>query len=378
MILVLRPDDDTRRTAMFKNSHLRLLMRLVGFERLAPSVEESPESVWIVPSHLSADQLKESIEFINMAEFDPPVFDNDESAEEQLRRKSAVRKKAAFDDDGMDEDDDDGILFPAGGPTARKIADEAAGRKTKRRRRRRNDGEEGEGPTEEELDERAQRRREKELEKARRVKSEMYVHASDDETDDERDAEFFAREEAIRKRVQLAMFEDAEEDSPVKLTRTTTIISDDSGSETAGSGKDSPSGKAGRKRKSSPLAADVDAEDARAMERTAPRKKKRAIFLDSSDEDEDLHDVSRSSQASVPRGPADDVEDMDTDDTPLSSSPHESTDKPLGAAPGPPLLQPEKVVVDTMEDGDEMPISVARRARGKARSGFLVDSSDEE
>ncbi len=52
-------------------------MKLVGFERLAPSLEESPDSVWIVPASLSADQLRESLDFISKAEFDPPVFEND-------------------------------------------------------------------------------------------------------------------------------------------------------------------------------------------------------------------------------------------------------------------------------------------------------------
>jgi len=425
----LPADDDARRTAMLRNPHLRLLMRLVGFERLAPSVEETLESLWGVPSHLGADELKESLAFVNMAEFDPPVFDNDESAEQQLRRKSTVRKKAAFDDDGMDEDDDDEILFPAGGPTARKVVDEAAGNKTKRHRRRKKDGEEGEGPTEEDLDERARRRREKEMEKARKVKSEMYVHASDDETDDERDAEFFAREEAVRQRVRLAMLHDPVGDSPVKPAKETSILLDDSDAETSRSGPGSPSARAGRKRKSSPVADNSDGEDTTAAPRAAPRKRQRALFVDSSDEDDDGNDVfpsslsgvpsgradngdgdgvsaaqgaalrkkkhtmfvdssdededgdgvSSSSQPSAPRGRADDTEDvMDTDDTPLSSSPRPMQDKSTEPAPGPASSRPDRPAVGDMEDDDDMPIPTTAKARARVRSGVLVDSSDDE
>src|SRR3569833_2734567 len=234
-IAALRPDDDARRTAIFKNSHLRLLMRLVGFEPLVASLEETPESVWIIPGKLSADQLKESLDLINKAEFDPPVFDNDQSAEDQLRRKSAVRKKAAYDDDDDDNnglDDDDGILFPAGGPTARKVADGFLDGKKKRLRRRREGSEERERLTEEQHDERTQQRRARELEKARRIKSEMYVHASDDETDDERDRTFFEREEQLRQKLHTDGYNDiVETPKPAKAKRKSTVLLDDSDDE---------------------------------------------------------------------------------------------------------------------------------------------------
>lgn len=99
-------------------------MRLAGFERLAPTLDETPESSWVVPTHLSSEQLQDSLDLINKAEFDPPTFEDGKLAQDQLRRKTAPRKKAVFDDDEDGIDDDDDILFPAGGPTNRKVADD--------------------------------------------------------------------------------------------------------------------------------------------------------------------------------------------------------------------------------------------------------------
>ena len=96
---------------MFKNSYLRLLMTVCGFQRLGPASEETAESVWIVPDDIAADHLKDSLHFINQAEFSPPTFEDGVLAEHQLRRKTVPRKKAAFDDD---EDGDDAALEDAG------------------------------------------------------------------------------------------------------------------------------------------------------------------------------------------------------------------------------------------------------------------------
>ncbi|KAG7288968.1 Topoisomerase 1-associated factor 1 [Staphylotrichum longicolle] len=205
----IRPDNDARRTAMFKNPHLRLLMKLVGLERLAPTLDESPDSIWVVPGTVSADDLKETISLINRAEFTPPTFEDGELAEDQLRRKSAPRKRAAYDDDGDDinnlindgsdgDGDGDGILFPAGGPTVRKRTAEDEPPK-KRRQRRRREGSEGPvGLTDEQLDAKARARRQKELEKARKIKSAMYVDPEDDKSDSEEEREFFAKELAMQ------------------------------------------------------------------------------------------------------------------------------------------------------------------------------------
>lgn len=204
-LITVRPDNDARRTAMFKNPHLRLLMKLVGMERLAPSLDETPDSSWCLPGRVSADMLRDSIDAINKAEFDPPIFEDGQLAEDQLRRKSAAashKRANRYDDDlegvnGFLEDDDDGeddgIMFPVGRLKARK-PDGPRPKKRQRRRREVGSGEEEDEEDDEKALARAKARRQKELEKARKIKSQMYVDALDDVTDDERDREFFEKE----------------------------------------------------------------------------------------------------------------------------------------------------------------------------------------
>lgn len=330
---------------MFKNSHLRLLMKLVGFERLVPTVDETPESAWIIPSHLTVDQIQDSLDLIKKAEFSPPTFEDGKLAEDQLRRKTAPRKKAVFDDDddGIVDDDDD-ILFPAGGPTARKVADEFLDKpkKTRRRRRRGSDAEE---LSEELLEEKARARKEREKAKAHRFKSELFVHASDDESDDdgERWAEFYANEEKIRQR---------QKEAARGATGVTT----------------SAAPKPVEKRKLQVLlSADSDNDDD-------------LILPEESDNDED------SSRPKKSQG--DDDEDSDaagTDDTPLSSSPHvgsvsSAKRRRLSKEPAAPQEAPSvDVDMEDADDDEDIPASKpAPRARGRARAGFIVDSSDEE
>ncbi|KAK8035008.1 Timeless protein [Apiospora rasikravindrae] len=347
--IFVRPDDDARRTAMFKNSHLRLLMKLVGFQRHDASVEETPKSEWIVPSSYTADQLQESIDLINKAEFDPPTFEDGALAENQLRRKTAPRKKAVFDDEDENDGDEDEILFPAGGPTARKVIDENGEKPRKIRS----------AAGELELEEKARKRRERELEKARRFKSDVYVHASDDETDDERDREFFANEERLRQKQKALVV---------------SVINNKSTS--------SPP---------PPMVTSV--------------KRKAQVLLDDDSENDDLPMTQDSATSSRRHRKvfADDDDDEDgastsgTDDTPVSSgggSPAPGAKKRrrrMPKEPEPARPEPEDLAaslglaVDTEmadADGDEEEEDVVskqaprRRARGKA--GFIIDSSDEE
>ncbi|KAL1899918.1 Topoisomerase 1-associated factor 1 [Sporothrix stenoceras] len=407
----IRASDDACKKAMFKNSHLRLLMQLVGMERLAPSIDEAPDSTWIFASHVTADELEESLELINRAEFDPPTFDNDKSAEDQLKRKTAPRKKAVYDDDddnnnGLDIGDE--TLFPAGGPTARKVVEDGIPKKkTIRRRRKKLDdgGNEIEGPTEEELDERARLRRAKELEKARKIKSDVYVHASDDETDDEKDKEFFAREEATRKRVQKTVQEVLRStkegqikaaSKPSKAKRKSTVLSDDDDdddilNDNSDSGlvssQDLPaSGRRSRKRRKSseePSGTeeeeDGDAEDEEDDEVAVQKKtpaKRRAIggFLDSSDEDED-DDAADKDKEDPAKDPAanQNGDAMDLD----SASPPVLSEKTGGQIQlnGNTNADGENNIMDD-DDDDDMPVATKKRT-ARAKSGFLADSDDE-
>jgi replication fork protection complex subunit Tof1/Swi1 len=320
-------------------------MRLVGFERLAPTVDETPDSAWIIPSSLLSERLQDSLDMISKAEFDPPTFEDGALAQDQLRRKTAPRKKAVFDDDeGIDDDDDDDdddILFPAGGPTNRKVADEFLDKPKKiRRRRRRSDAE---PLTEEQLEEKERSRRERERAKAKRFKSELFVHASDDESEDEgKWAEFYANEERIRQRQKAA---------GLGLTEPTGVTSS----------------------------------------KMAEKRKAKTLDSDESDNDDDLIAMTQDSSSSRPNGRGgvgdDDDEDVSrTDDTPLSSSPHAGSTSGMKrrrvsnepSQPAPLANTDEDEIMEDADDEDTPASKPTQHRRPRARAGFIVDSSDEE
>ncbi|KAK4041651.1 timeless protein-domain-containing protein [Parachaetomium inaequale] len=415
----MRPDNDARRTAMFKNPHLRLLMKLVGLERLTPSLDETPDAIWIVPGTTTADALKETISLIIQAEFSPPVFEDGGLAEDQLRRKSAPRKRAAYDDDnddingindlindGSDADDDGtGILFPAGGPRARKrtAEDEERPKKRRQRRRRGSDEEPDTAETDAQLTAKARARRKKELEKARKIKSEMYVDLREDDSDwegnRERDRAFFAREEE-RQAAKDASFGLSSRPAGVDKSAWDALLGVGDQEEEDGEGEMGAVVEAGKKGKGKKRKSDAAAlvesssededEDEtagsesgsssadsvsaparrpRKKRKAAPPQKKKKVVDISSDEDMDVDgdDAMVFTQSSSKDGAV-------TNDTPLSSSPRgqtaeaasqKSADKGAGE--------------DDEEENDDVPVAkAAARARPRARAGFIVESSDEE
>ena len=325
-----------QRMAVFKNSYLRLLLKLSGSQLLGPEMEETPESTWVIPGDVSADYLKDTVHFINQAEFSPPTFEEGVLAENQLKRKTVPRKKAAFDDD---EDDgiDDELLFPVGGPTERKVIDET--RKPKKTKRRRRKSNASEPPSDSELEEKARKRREREREKARKIKSHLYVKEGDDEFDSDEDREFFARERAIAARAQVAA-EGA-----------------------VGEGAAQPA-KAPKKRKSDVISDDSDNDD---------------------DDDDDLS-LTKRAMSSQDTNPA-----SDTEDTPVDGSDSESRKKRRLSAEdvddedasgaeedvemGGTAAKTPQVTATAADGEDEAPV-LARRPR--VRGGFVVDSDDDE
>ncbi|EAA29535.1 putative drug resistance protein MdrA [Neurospora crassa] len=404
--ITIRPDTEARRTAMFKNPHLRLLMRLVGMERLTPTLDETPDSTWILPGSHTAEAIQDTIDLINKAEFSPPTFEDGGSAEDQLRRKSAAasrRTRAAYDDDEeeirgfLGDDDDEDFLFAPGGPTARKP--DARPQKKRQRKRRREAGsgdEEDEGVSDEVLAARAKKRREKELEKIRKIKSEMYVHASDDETDDERDREFFERE---RKRQET---KDSKFDSMLGALGLSVLSQVNGGEKSAWeavlddepeSDESENEGRKNAKRRKKQVASgseeeqeeeeeEEEEEDSdeelptkQAKSKTSKRKaavpskrparrpgtaKKRAVVeLSDNDEDEDEEEDAMDVDSANER--------TTRNEAPLPSSPGEGLGRRI-----------DKMAMDDGdEDEDDQPV-VAARQRPKARGGFIIDSSDEE
>ncbi|UKZ93908.1 Topoisomerase 1-associated factor 1 [Trichoderma asperellum] len=325
----VRPDSDARRAARFKNSYLRLLLNLCGIRLFGPADEETPESLWILPEDVTADSLKDTLHYINQAEFSPPTFDDGQLAENQLKRKLPPRKKADFDDD-EDDDMDDEILFEPGGPTVRKVIDESERpKKTKKRRRRNSQALELD---DEELEEKARKRREREREKARKIKSAVYVREGDDEFDEEEDEEFFAREREIAARAAKAAQSAAEPviaKKPTKRKSAVQLDSDDEG----GEDNDDDLLLGG-------LVDDEEAENSRdddtpAEESDGESRKKRKVSVEEDGVDAEGDDV--------------DMEDAS---------------------------QTQQLEANAAEEGDDAPVVVARRPR--IRGGFVIDSDDDE
>jgi replication fork protection complex subunit Tof1/Swi1 len=360
---VVKPDNDTRRIATFKNGHLRLLMKLVGLRRVGD--DDDPEASWTVPSSLSADQLKEALSLIQKSEFSPPTFDDGEEAGDFIRRKSAetaARKKAVFDDedDDLDDNDEEEFLFPAGGPTAMKKSDALKALKKSRRRRKKESSEdEGTGLTDEQLEARAEARRQRELEKNRKIKSDLYVHDSDEEPDENRDRVFFEQEEKIRERAKITIMK-----------------------ELLNVGKDKGSTKSkSKKRQSDAISADEDDEDEDDLADIRPRKRQSSVI--SVDSDGDGHATGRSS--SVARDNILDKSDKEATDTPLSSPHTQTTKSKRRKVSGddeeatPATIEPTKSDAMEIDDDDDEDVApVSRPIRQRTRGGFIVDSSDEE
>ncbi|KAI9729702.1 MAG: Topoisomerase 1-associated factor 1 [Cirrosporium novae-zelandiae] len=199
--IFVSPNNDNCKTAMFKDNKLRLLLELMGFERLGGDDEIG--ATWIIPSAISSEELSKFRGLVKKYENEIPI----ECQEQEIDPRDLIRRinkpapaRRDISDESGEFDIDLDALFPAGGPTARK-SDHPDERKKKRRKRhsKEMDGEDG---SEDEAAREARRkaRAKANLEKQKKVKSELFVHASDDESDEERDREFFAQEEERRKK----------------------------------------------------------------------------------------------------------------------------------------------------------------------------------
>ncbi|KAI9846793.1 MAG: Topoisomerase 1-associated factor 1 [Sclerophora amabilis] len=198
---VVTPDNEARRIAMFKDNKLRLLMTLVGLQRLG--IDDEPQSSWIIPSSLTSAQLQESFESVKTFQFGPPTYDDDKTAEDFIRRKAAARpRRVAYDDDdsGISHGEEEDFLFPAGGPTTQKANPLEELKEKRRRRRNAEDSDRRAEPlNEKEREERAEALRKANEAKRRKIKSDLFVHDSDEEEDEERDQQFFEEEELRRR-----------------------------------------------------------------------------------------------------------------------------------------------------------------------------------
>jgi replication fork protection complex subunit Tof1/Swi1 len=313
---------------MFRDNKLRLLMTLVGFSRVGEA--HDPDATWIVPSTFTSVDLQVAIDLLRKYEFDPPTYEDGKGPEDLIRsRASAARRSIRRVDFDDDEDEVDNALeedhgeYRAGKATGRKPDGER--KKLKRRQRVGTPVE----LDDEEKDRRAEARRQKELEKFAKQKSTEFVHDSDDEDDEGKDVEFFAREEALRKEIMKAF------GKSLTLGNTEMATS--------------------KKRK---------AEDStsRTKRRKTPPKKKAQPFADSDDDsDEDLQDVVSPSS----RAPSMEAKDLLQDDSEVEN---EATDTPLSS-------QHANGVHESDEEDAMVP---AASSTTKSQDAIMADDEDEE
>lgn len=194
--------DDFCKNAMFSNAKLRLLMSTVGFERLG--LEDVPGASWVVPAALASKELRETVSSINKALLSPVSEGNDDDPRQLLRRKQTGSARTSgvhgpldvnFGSDSEGEDTvPDGLLFPPNPRSKSNVLDEL---KKKRKKKRKGDTEQ-EPLDDEALEARRESRLSNALARQAKIKSDLFIHASDEESDEEADREFFRLEEERR------------------------------------------------------------------------------------------------------------------------------------------------------------------------------------
>lgn len=188
---------------MFSNARLRLLMKIVGFERLG--VEDVLGAAWIVPSSLKSEHLRETISEIVKALATPFSGEGDDDPRNQLQKKDRGSGRGDtlqgtldvnFGSESEGEDIPDGPLFPANPRSKASALDEL---KKKRKKKSKPDAER-EPLDDETLEARRDARLANSLSRQAKIKSDLFIHASDEESDAEADKEFFRLEEERRKK----------------------------------------------------------------------------------------------------------------------------------------------------------------------------------
>lgn len=384
--ILVKPDNPDRRTSLSKDKHLRLLLTLLSFERLG--LPSDPSAPWTIPSTLTTDALNTSLDLIRKHEFDPPTYEEGKPAESFIRAKSAARPRkenemSSDEDSGGDEIDE--ALFAPGGPTPfqRGPDDPAAPAKPARKRKlQRKD--EGEEISEAERKRRAEERKKREKEKNAKIKSRLFVTESDDESDEEKDAEFFRLEEERRRNMKGAI--------KSALLKTAAEM-EGAEKEARGKAKGKAKGK-GKRPVGLEALLDSDLDDESEVETPKPKKRKRkqAIFEEESDEeneaglDNDPMEISSDSSSSdggdsPMRMSSNEVEDEEGG---ASSSPQQrgnsaeasegALDRTLTETSGNAAGGGEKNKADESDEEDVLPVSKPARRRGP----FVIDDSDSE
>ncbi|KAH2758120.1 Topoisomerase 1-associated factor 1 [Aspergillus fumigatus] len=367
-MIPVKSDNESCQKAMFSNAKLRLLMSLVRFERLG--MEDVPGASWVVPSSLNSQELRHTRSIIEQCLTEPVTEKSDRDLSQLIRRKSGNNTRRDRDDQtanvdfGSDSEGDDNVpdgpLFP---PNPRSRANALEQLKKQRKKRRKQAGEEEE-PDEEDLEARRRARLENALARQAKIKSDLYIHASDEETDEEADQEFFRLEEQRRK-------EQAERIRKALLHGVVEEVSENSRKKSSG-----------RKRQSDQYTASTaDSQSKR------QRRLQQTEGLDGNDDLVVAGTEARSpdslGQGSPSLKGANDVEDtlvtseenaLDFDDD-LAFSRNRTRDKVLSAENDDSDTEPP--APDTIDEDGEEAAAVAAPPRRRVRAGFVIESDSE-
>lgn len=388
-VICWTPDNEERKMAMFSDKHLRLLLTTLGIERLGPP--EDVDASWIVNSDLKAENLRDALEAVRNAEYDPPSFEEGQTAADMVRNKSSgntrqntVNASATFDESNSEGavSDIDKALFP---PNLRehhsKNPDE---RSSKRRRLIRRGRKE---LTEAEVEERAEARRRREKERNVKIKSQLYVTAEDDETDEERDAEFFRLEEDRRRKMagfirttlrregkgkkRKGEREEKEMGDAKKRKR---FVGE---SEDEGGGSDIQAfGGLPLESDDSSGVSDVEMGD----EEPSPlvRRRRSSVSSSNSAEGESDADHERISDVGEDGAGKDGAEEETPSTSPTTTAPEPLTEVSANVITSPLHAAPTKGGDDDSEHEHDLPITKPSVRRRNVRAGFIIDDSDSE
>ncbi|KAF3480764.1 topoisomerase 1-associated factor 1 [Arthroderma uncinatum] len=351
--------DEKRRTAMFRNGRLRLLFTIAGLELAG---EDVPGTPWTIPGSLSSKDLEETRNSI-LKHCDDPAAEIDGVDPHKLIRRKRIAGATVTSDDptaqvnfGSDSEGEDAaldeMLFP---PNPRSKSNALKALKQKRRKTKKGDDEEDNHLDEEALDARRLAREQNALARQKKIKSSLFVNASDDETDEEADQEFFAREAERRKtqaqRTEEAMDIDAlaisgqkEGGKKPRRKRKLAISSDDDDEEDS-------SGHRKRARSENPASGSDD--DTNSLEDRGSTRRRKAQTPPTSTEDDLIFDIREKSPAPVFQWTP------TADDGPGKSTEEHNGDRN-----------------DVASDDDE-PVTAVRSRRPKVMAGFVIDSDSE-
>lgn len=329
---------------MFKDGKLRLLMTTIGLERLEH--DEMSDTDWIIPSTLTSDQLQESLDLLKKYTDDPISFEDGKLSEDFIKRKQKARKTFDSNDE---EDNQEEYLFEPGGPTEMKPLENKP-KKPGKKKRIRADAEDEE-ISDGLANEKRKKRLEREREKLLAIKSDMYVHDSDDESDPEKEMEFLSREKMQREAMSKG--------STGEITSAPLLVVS----------TDFEQYPITKKRKKPEK--EKRAEKGKKKRKAIQESDEEELVADDDDDEDDEAVISRKASPLIPNAVYL-ASDGDESDGPYTIGPVRVSNEEVGSSKAP----NNDVVMNDAEEDDEEEDAIPRPNRGR-RGPVIIDSDSE-